>query len=317
MESTGSLSADELPFTLYLNQRLTFDVLASLEDGFSQFQTIETSDSSADRHDGAVRSGIGLGNLFGFFGVGIGAEHTRGGESVTGGKTTAQLVHTPASLFAKTRSILLNEGLVLPVRSPADLQDLTPGSFVEVQCTMKNNPVLSTLVAMQSLLDAMRLFQDDHTSVRTGVNRQRGKSSSGSTGAGDAPGTDLGNVQKMLRTMIELLDSPGSKDLIGEIDSGFRCVLTIDSHFFIDPSLNDILDGSFRVLGKVTRVVRQQDSPGIDLFRKSTLGRFAQMKESIQAISQMSESLGEQSEQSFEGIVHGPTMQIIPLAIFA
>ena len=40
-----NFSAIDLPITLYLNQRLTFDLLAILQGGFSSFSKIQTTPS--------------------------------------------------------------------------------------------------------------------------------------------------------------------------------------------------------------------------------------------------------------------------------
>ena len=41
----SQLVVTDLPIALYLNQQVTFDILAALEDGFSRFSTVETTSS--------------------------------------------------------------------------------------------------------------------------------------------------------------------------------------------------------------------------------------------------------------------------------
>lgn len=49
-------------------------------------------------------------------------------------------------------------------------------------------------------------------------------------------------------------------------------VLTLDMAYASDPSLSDLIDGEYRVLGKVTRFIPAGSNETLNLLRKTTLG---------------------------------------------
>ena len=92
-------------------------------------------------------------------------------------------------------------------------------------------------------------------------------------------------------------------------------MLTAEDGYFIDPTMNGVLDGAFRVFGKVTRVVTNE-MESVNLLRRSPFGKFPQI------VQQLGSVVGQLGEVEFEGGVpetkiSGPTLQVIPIAIFA
>ena len=78
--------------------------------------------------------------------------------------------------------------------------------------------------------------------------------------------------KKQIELIRSAVTAEGSQDFIAEMDC-LRVVLTTEQDYFIDPSMNDIIDGTFRVFGKTTRVV-SDNAEKISLLRKTALGKF-------------------------------------------
>ena len=120
-----------------------------------------------------------------------------------------------------------------------------------------------------------------------------------------------------MKEQIDLIKSAvtsgGAQDFIAEMDC-LRVVLTTEHDYFIDPSMNDIIDGTFRVFGKATRVI-SDNSEKISLLRKTAVGKFATIAEAL------GPAMAGVQESGFSGPVEtdisGPTMQVIPIAIFS
>ena len=96
-----------------------------------------------------------------------------------------------------------------------------------------------------------------------------------------------------------------------------KSVLTARLDFFSQGSALEIVDGEFRILGKVVRVVDSDSEEPINLLRKTTFGRFD--KEVLNTLSEAfvgSESKGLRFPELITE-VEGPALQIIPIAIFA
>ena len=54
--------------------------------------------------------------------------------------------------------------------------------------------------------------------------------------------------------------------------SGHRCVITLEKQYLNDQSMSDLVDGTFKVVGKVISVI-EEDKGAISLNRKTALGR--------------------------------------------
>src|SRR3989304_4217900 len=127
-EMEAGFTALDLPVVLYLNQRLTFDLLAALEDGFSHFTTVQASSSATSTKEVSGEAQLGVSNVFALLGITFGARGARRGEDADTETSTAEIVHTPASLFARLRQELVRRGLVTFIStSSADVGDIKPG----------------------------------------------------------------------------------------------------------------------------------------------------------------------------------------------
>ncbi len=119
---------------------------------------------------------------------------------------------------------------------------------------------------------------------------------------------------EIIKTMKSVLSDGDATDLVATIE-GMRFVLTVEKPFFNDPTMNEVLNGEFRVFGKVTRTLKDS-SESIELFRRSAIGKFGAFGT---AMEQMAKEI---SVLDFDGGVTetkigGPALQIIPVAIFA
>ena len=79
--------------------------------------------------------------------------------------------------------------------------------------------------------------------------------------------------------------------------------------------MNDVIDGTFHVFGKATRVILDEDDATISLLRKAPLGQFAGILPTIAEASSQIESLGLSKGPTAE--IGGPALQIMPIAIFS
>jgi hypothetical protein len=95
-------------------------------------------------------------------------------------------------------------------------------------------------------------------------------------------------------------------------------VLTLDIAYASDPLLTDLIDGEYRVLGKVTRLVSSEDSEGFNLLRKTSLGHFdSNMMNQLEApFRELQQTAGLQLPE-FKVSLEPPVVQLLPVAIFA
>lgn len=285
------------PISFYLNQKFVFDILAILEDGFSQMQTLKQVENSELNNDKKINGDIGISNAFGFLGVSLGGNRSKSDKQVSQNEAEFKKVHTPNSLFAKMREILTKKNLV---RSK-DFLTAKPGEFVEFKAILRKNPIIDDLESYYSIFKLALEFQDQP---------QKGNQKK-----------EIYANKKMLaqfENLVNQLKDGGNIDLIGEHTGNekFNSVLTIDGDFLNDPSLSDLADGEFSVFGKVIRVLPENSDERINLLRKTSL-------------SKINDTLLNQMFSGFENLEDGglknsdfnkeivpPVIQVIPISIF-
>ena len=114
---------------------------------------------------------------------------------------------------------------------------------------------------------------------------------------------------------MKALTSGQSRDLVSRIGD-INVVITTEQQYFNDPTMNDVIDGTFRVFGKASRVIPEPNGENIDLLRKTPLGQFKTIVPTIQeAMSQFTNEMGYSGDSSTA--IHGPAIQVSPIAIFS
>ena len=307
-EAKPKLVAADLPITLYLNQRLTFDLLAVLQGGFSRLATVQTTSTGGTSTKASGEAQLGASNVFAFLGVKLRGQGSREAEERESENTTQDFVHTPASLFAQLRRELQDRELVRYVSSSSDLTGIRPSEFVEFEATLRRSPLIEILDSIAKLMPLIKL-----ANAGTQVGSQEGQRSSRKSGKGQSRQDEFSATVNQIDLLRNAATADGSQDLVAEFGS-MRVVLTTDQDYFIDPSMNDTIDGTFRVFGKATRVITD-DNERISLLRKTALGKFGTISEAIAPIMENMEDSGFGGPVETE--IPGPTMQVIPIAIFS
>ena len=295
----SKLAVTDLPIALYLNQQVTFDILAALEDGFSRFSTVQTISSGENSTEvsgeAQVRANLTL------FGMKFGGRGSRQTGQAQSESTTEEIIHTPASLFARLRRDLRNRGLVTDLSDPSGLGGVRPSDFVEFEATLQRNQFLVLLSAFAELVPLMSPFEQ--STVQKGPRQgQQGKSTKST-------------MLKQVDSLVKALTSGQSRDLVSRIGD-INVVITTEQQYFNDPTMNDVIDGTFRVFGKASRVIPEPNGENIDLLRKTPLGQFKTVVPTIQeAMSQFTNEMGYSGDSSTA--IHGPAIQVSPIAIFS
>lgn len=156
-QDVPQVKASDLPIALYLNQRVTFDLLAILEDGFAQMTTLQASSSSSE--GSAVEAGgqLGIGNPFAFLGLSLGGKGKRDATTKSDEVISEQLFHTPTSLFARLREQLMEKGLVKVLEANlVAFEDVVPGQFVEFEAVLRRSPAVSVL---ETVMDSLQSWK--------------------------------------------------------------------------------------------------------------------------------------------------------------
>ena len=118
--------------------------------------------------------------------------------------------------------------------------------------------------------------------------------------------------------LLDALTEGSSLELVGELldVTGVRAVLSTRLEYFSDRNASEVIDGEFRVLGKPVRVIPSGSEGSINLLRKTKFTLFGptlldQLNEALAKATQAGLSL-----PKIETEIHGPAIQIVPIAIF-
>ena len=303
----------DLAVPIYLNQKVVFDLLAMLEDGFSQLNVIKTSASESESRKADVAGTIGASNVFALLGISLraGLSGQRGSQGQT--EETAEKVHTPASLFSKLRLLLHEKSLVTELINPDDIEQLASGSFVEFRAVLRKNPLVDYIEGITQLMEVAQLFSGgtDSPSGNTPSSGSRKRQS------GKQQESEDQRIMRELNAMLGALTESESLEIVGDLLDipSARAVLSTNVDYFSDRNASEIIDGDFWVLGKVVRVIGEDSDDSVNLLRKTKFGRLKS-----ELFDQLGEAFTSNNEfvdfPAFSTEIGGPAIQVVPIAIF-
>ncbi len=291
----------KLLIPVYLNQRIVFDLLAMLQGGISTVTSVSKTEQSADEKSRKMGGSFGLSQaLSSLLKIDLSADatSTKAGSEET--RRTEERFHTPASLFYTLRNLLKSQNLLV-IDGPGARP--TSGDIVEFQSTLKLNPLVETMDAISALLNLAEIFVEPPPS-------QQGKKATRKN--------ESGQVKQQIESFSKSLKDGDSIDLTTDLlESKYKAIVTIETQYLNDPLMLDLVDGRFRVLGKVIRSI-PDDSDAVSLIRRSPLSRMPSsiLTETFGKLEQTMASKGfDFPELQWE--VKGPVIQVIPVSVFS
>ncbi len=107
-------SSRRLSIPIYLNQRIVFDLLAIVREGFSQLRTIRTSDTESQTNRSDLGGQLGASNVFAFWASDSKDPEGRNSKASQNQQEVAEeRVFTPTSLFSALRDGLIETRVVI------------------------------------------------------------------------------------------------------------------------------------------------------------------------------------------------------------
>lgn len=284
-----TIDKNKLTIPIYLNTKIVFDMLATIEDGFSEVKNIQTSKSRSAEDE--VEANIGTSNLFAFLSVGIKGNMKSG--SNDGQTVVEEKTHTTVSLFQRLKAQLEDEGLI-----NRDIEKLEIGDFVELQGILKTNPLIDMLSGLKELMTLANLFSDKPKSNQSKKDKLMSDN----------------KFNAQIEGLINGLQADGKKDIICET-SGTKVILPTDENYFLNNNMSEVTDGNYKILGKVVQICKEEGE--ISLLRNTVFSRLQldKMKEFQDVFNDpsLSQFVG---EGGITTTVQAPVVMIIPIAIY-
>lgn len=292
-----NLNKHSLEIPLYLNQKIVFDLLASINDGFTQVTKLKTASATESSLDGTIEADLGNKNIFALLGVKLKGKTDIGHSRENNKEQEQEKIHTPSSLFNNLKSQLFRDKLVKHIEGKID--DIHPGDFIEISGILKINPLITMMENMTKVLELATVMQNDGTGRKAKQKNLEDK-----------------KTITQMEAFTNSLKANGMVDMICEMNeaNGVKAVLPVYMDYFFNGNSSEIVDGKFKILGKVAKVCNQDEK--IDLLRNTSLSIF---KESL--LSEMLSGFNADSNQDMnigelETNVQGPALLIIPIAIY-
>lgn len=293
---------EKLIVPVYLNQRLVFDLLAMLQGGISTVTAVTKTETTTKSNQEKAGANFGLSQAFSaLLKIDLSGEKSKSSGESGENKLAEERVHTPASLFYQLRNILLEKKILKVLAEGVSSE---PGDIVEFGASLKRNPIVETMDSLSEMMNLAILFDDKGGEQKGQKNKNQG--------------SRYQKSKKQMEAFSESLKTGDTIDLTADnLDTSHAAVITVETGFLNDPMMSDLVDGRFRVLGKVIRSI-DNASESISLIRKTALSKMPPPL-LMQVFGQLS-SLG--SEQGFDiprlvWEVPGPAIQILPVAIYA
>ena len=286
----NKIEKNKLTIPIYLNTKIVFDMLATIEDGFADVKNVQTSKNKNQVND--IESNIGTNNLFAFLNIGVRGNHkstSNDGETIIEERT-----HTPVSLFQQLKEQLENAKFI-----NRDINNLNIGDFVEVQGTLKNNPVIDMLSGFKEIITLANLFTDNKP--KNNKNRKENVL------------TDK-RLNSQIDGLIKGLQADGKKDIICEADK-INIILPTDENYFLNNNMSEVTDGNYKILGKVIKVC--MDDGEISLLRNTVFSKLQ-----LDKMNEFQNLFSDPSLTQFVGeggiktVISAPVIMVIPIAIY-
>lgn len=284
-----------LPITSYLNQKVVFDLLAVIEDGFSEMKKIETNQRDIKSLDGGVQAELGYSNIFNLIGINLKGNIQKNKSSEDGKIVSEEKIHTPTSLFSKLLTYLEENNMIHENVDISSYSQLKHGDFVSFSGKLKQSPLYSLLCSFESL-GVLMLRMETQKSKKDNTQ----------------------DVLKQIKALRDSLIKDDMFDIICEIDASerFRAILPVNINYFFNKNMSDIIDGEFTIVGKVVRIVTDEDDEPINLLRNSSFSLFKRNMIDV-LFSNMNSSMDEKMDiENLELSIQKPVILVIPIAIY-
>lgn len=248
------MGTKEMIITVYLNQKIVFDLLAIKENGFAEMHSVQRREANTEGTSKGVDADIGVSNVFSFLGVKIGGALKKDTTRQDDETISETRIHTPTSLFSRLLDYLTSDGSIKQLTDKSSLSGINNGDFISFQGNLKQNPLIKTFDSFLNLLSLTTVFGDKKD--KGGSPQKQGQ-------------RDDRQIAAQIKGLSDSLKLGNMVDLLCEIEGGMTAVLQSELQFFNNKNIGQIEEGTYRTLGKVIKI--STESEKISLLRNTSL----------------------------------------------
>lgn len=257
------MESNDLALAVYLDSSSVFDLLAIFEDGISLKRSINTLSSSENNNITAGNIGLPVNNLFGLFSINFGVSREYKKSKLFNQNESIEKVHTTVSLFNKLRKKLTDEKLLIKVYNEK-IKSINCGDFIEFETILRRNPIVEAFQSIKNLMELVNQFSDEK--------QQKQNPGGGKKEKYINTGNDMVKIIPQINSLFQDVTKNGFIDLIGSTANNLNVVLSTIQDFYINKDSDEVLDGNYKILGKIIRIVNENEN--INLLRKTSFNAF-------------------------------------------
>lgn len=320
----------DLCVPIYLDQQIVFDLLAMLDNGFSQVNTVNTSIAGTKTDDSKKGASLG-GSAFNLFNFSINGNKCETTSAIDNQQQTMTKTHTTSSMFSILRRTLHDKNFISPMDTMNDINNLKCGNFVEFRSKLTPNPLMDSFNRMREVSKLFIKYSEGVNKKKTeerrvespqekDQNRRKTKQKvpNNQTDVSTQENQNDASIFQWIYELSEDLLNSNSTEIIGNIfdHPQVKVDLSAKVNCFVNNDTSIVMNGEFSVFGKVTQLISCDSKDTIDLLQKTTLKSFGEEVINIftDAFSQVPDNAIIFPEITTK--INGPAIQVLPIAIF-
>lgn len=295
-----TISADQMMIPVYINEKIVFDMLAIMEDGFSTVSQVNYTEQNENTSSQKANAGVSTNSSFlgKLLKIDIGGELDHTGSAGDTSSVSKEKVHTNVSLLSKFRGFLIDNHLL---KSEFDVEKMRIGDFIEVEGELQKNPLIDYMDKFVGIFQMADIFREEAPLGKKNQAKQECNQ-------------NKQTMKQMMRFEEELKHS-GTVDFVLQ-DIEKTVVLSAQEQYLANDNISEILGGRFKVLGKVIAIYEDK-TKSIDLLRKTTLSVFPKETLNDMFAEFKNEAFQKLNLPIFKTQIEGPAIIVIPVAIYA
>ncbi|MEA4957221.1 hypothetical protein SDC9_08476 [bioreactor metagenome] len=292
------VSKKEFNIPIYLDIDLLLDLMASIDDGFTNVEKITTHDKQSENSEVSKGGNVGF-SLGSFFKFGFDASKNDLKGKNSGINSEMEKYHTYGSMMNKLINKLQKMELIKHLNDDTTWNNIEESDFIQIQGKFIPNSISKSFKQVNNSLDLIISI----SSINLG------------DGNYDPNQVDeLKSLNKMVEKIYEGLEKGDSQKYIVEIkNSKYKAFVNLFNEFIRDNAGIELPSGVFKLFGKVIKKVDENEE--LDLLEETAIGGLSDEFIEIltTALKEMDSTI---KMPDIETSTKGPGVQIVPIAIF-
>ncbi len=293
----NKINSDALIVPIYINEKIVLDMLAIIEDGFSlvsQVNYTEHQEKESTKSGGAIvapKENI-LGKLLK---IDISGEISNNKHNTQEKNISKERFHTNVSMLSRFREVLLEKSIL---KKDYNISEINVGDFIEIKGELQKNPIIDWIETFIDVFRISNIFNENIRGNKKGKNNQ----------AEDV-------VLSQMRKLLKELTSTGTIDFILN-NKNYTVILSSQEQYLSNDNISEILGGTFKVLGKVIYVCKDNEKE-VSLLRKTTLSILPDEVIDNTFSKFNADEFKDYNLPEIKTKVKGQSIIVIPIAIYA